>query len=72
MTEPRCRSAIHISPTLATRCLLFDDEMAHEARGGHIGRARTDTPTQRIQWLPGDRREFLTDRPDVYAWEDAQ
>lgn len=71
MTAPpaRCPWAIRFG-TLATRCL---DDAGHlwalRESGRHIARGVERYPAQRIWWLPGDPREFTTDRPDWYAWE---
>ena len=54
----RCPWAIAFG-TLATRCYLAPHGGSHHGHG----------LAQIIEWLPGDRREFQTDREDVYAWE---
>jgi len=60
----RCPWAITIGSSMSTRCI---GEVGHE--GGHVGRGLRRFPDQRIQWSPGDRRQFLTSRTDRHAWE---
>jgi hypothetical protein len=60
----RCPWAIKFI-TLTTRCRL-----KHGHTGLHEARGLVDFPSQKLSWLHGDRREFLTDRPDFHAWEE--
>lgn len=71
-TTERCRWAIGFGPTLHTRCARpaghgvdnpADTETWHEAKG------LAQFPYQRIEWMPGDRREYESDRTDDHAWE---
>lgn len=60
----RCRLAIKAGTTLTSRCHLVAGHV-----GSHESRGLIEFPYQRWEWLPGDRREFETDRDDLYAWE---
>ena len=61
----RCRVAIRFE-TLTTRCHFNEGHY-----GVHTGKGLAAFDYQRLTWLPGDRREFVSDRPDEYAWEEA-
>lgn len=61
----RCRKALVMDDTLATRCKLNRDH----AGPIHIARGRAELPDQSVRWLDGDRRQFDTDIPDRHAWE---
>lgn len=69
----RCRWAIRYGVTLATRC---DRPAGHEegpdgfGYSSHEGHGLAEFPYQRIEWFPGDRRTFLTDRDDIASWEE--
>jgi hypothetical protein len=65
-TQARCPWAIKGGTTLTTRCMLAP----HEGDDEHIGRGLAELDYQRWHWHAGNRREFLTDRTDEYAWED--
>ena len=66
----RCPWAIKGGVTLTTRCTLTEGhEEALPREPKHVGRGLPAFPYQRIMWLPGDRREFKTERTDEYAWE---
>lgn len=60
----RCDKAIKFGVVLHTRCLI---EAPHPGR--HEGRGLEQFGYQRVEWMPGDRREYTTDREDDYAWE---
>jgi hypothetical protein len=64
--DPRCPWAVQIGK-LATRC----HKRVSHAHGdpSHEGSGLSQFPYQKIQWFPGDRREFETDREDLFAWE---
>jgi len=64
----RCRHAILFGVTLTTRCDKDADHIKGPD-GWHEGPGLAEFPYQRVQWLSGDRREFLTDRDDKAAWE---
>lgn len=69
----RCPWAVKFGVTLTTRCIRgaghgVDAPDDHETL--HEGRGLPQFEYQRIQWLPGDRREFKTTRDDKHAWED--
>ena len=60
----RCHVAIKFGTTLTTRCRLTGSpHPEHKAWG------RAEFPYQEIVWQHGDRRSFMTDRADKYAWE---
>jgi hypothetical protein len=42
---------------------------AHPHPASHIGKGLKEFDYQRIEWFPGDRREYETDREDEFAWE---
>jgi hypothetical protein len=64
--DPRCPWAIRVG-TLTTRC---QKRVSHaHSDPSHEGNGLSQFPYQRIQWYPGDRREFETDREDESAWE---
>lgn len=64
----RCPWAIKWGVTLHTRCMLAPD---HTSNGGmHQGRGLEQFSYQRIEWLPGDRREYQSSRTDEYCWEE--
>lgn len=71
--ELRCPWAIRFGVVLHTRC---DKLIGHLAPGlsvatrQHRGNGLAEFPYQRISWLPGDSREYLTQRNDKYAWEE--
>lgn len=65
MVPDRCRWAIAFV-SLHTRC---DRDAGHEDLL-HEGPGLAEFPYQRISWLPGDRREYETDRDEPAAWED--
>ena len=58
----RCPWAITFG-SLSTRCYLGPHG------GSHHGHGLEQFPYQIIEWYRGDRREFETDREDIYAWE---
>lgn len=60
----RCRYAINFGLTLTTRCMLAE---GHDDI--HVGKGLEQFSYQTIEWSPGDRREFQTDRGDEHAWE---
>lgn len=60
----RCPWAIKAGTTLTTRC---SKTAGHD--GKHEGKGLAEFTYQRWDWLPGDRREFETDRVDEYAWD---
>ncbi len=70
-TYERCRWAIRFGVTLHTRCKReaghgvdnHGDQLAHKGRG------LEEFSYQRVEWFPGDRREYETDRSDDFAWE---
>ena len=67
----RCPWAIRFGK-LATRCIDGAGHLgsSYTRKGdGHIGRGLDVYPFQRVRWLPGARREFMTERTDWYAWE---
>lgn len=60
----RCPWAIAFGVMLHTRC------QSNEGHPGlHEGPGLAGYPDQRIRWALGDRREYLTDRADLYAWD---
>lgn len=61
----RCLSAIKFGTSLNTRCM---GRKGHN--GPHEGKGLKKFPYQRITWFKGDRREFLTERADEYAWSE--
>lgn len=63
----RCEWAIKYGIVLHTRCVLDagHDGLMHEGRG------LEEFPYQTIQWLKGDRREYITTRDAMYAWEES-
>ncbi len=63
----RCHHAIKFGVTLHTRCLKDAD---HQDHGSHVGRGLQEFPGQVIEWFESDRRAYLTDREEEYAWED--
>jgi hypothetical protein len=65
----RCRSTIDLGG-MATRCRL-EEGHGSSATGQwfHQGRGLPQFPYQRIDWMPGDRRETESDRDDEFAWE---
>ena len=63
----RCPWAIRYGPTLHTRC----HRDAGHAELSHEGKGLAQFPYQRVEWWPGDRREYRTDRPDPYSWATA-
>jgi hypothetical protein len=68
---PRCRSAVSLI-TMATRCILPPGHGVEELPSlpwFHQGKGLPKYPDQRIDWMPGDRREFVSDREDEAAWE---
>lgn len=76
----RCPWAIKFGTTLHTRCMLpashgdAPTEVAvrlPENSSRHIGRGLEEFSYQRIEWIPGDRREYQTERADEYAWEES-
>jgi hypothetical protein len=65
--EGRCPWAIQFGLTLHTRC---DRDAGHQ--GAHEGPGLARFPYQRVQWYPGDRREYEEhERLDTSAWEAA-
>lgn len=64
----RCPYAIKAGITLTTRCMEDDSHLLDERN--HVGKGLAEFPYQRIEWLPGDRREFITERDDEFAWEE--
>lgn len=60
----RCPWAIKFGAKLTTRCQW---DLDHE--GSHLGHGLAEFSYQTIEWFPGDRREFRTDRRDHFAWE---
>lgn len=71
----RCPWAVKFGVTLTTRCMLDAGHGEVQSRLGpshvtHKGRGLAEFQYQRIEWLPGDPREFETKRTDTYAWED--
>lgn len=58
--------------TMATRCVLSEghDHDPIHPEWWHHGKGLAAFPYQRIDWMPGDRRERFTDREDEYAWEE--
>jgi hypothetical protein len=60
----RCPFAIDFGYTLTTRCKLAEGHF-----GNHEGRGLEQFPDQIVEWLPGDRREFESNRTDERAWE---
>lgn len=65
----RCPYAIRFV-TLNTRCRLKEGHIEsglefHEATG-----LAQFASYQKFSWLPGDRREYLTDREDTCAWHE--
>lgn len=67
----RCPMAIKFGVTLHTRCRLDarHNTFSSTAMRQHEGRGLEHYPEQAIHWLPGDRREYETDRTDEYSWE---
>lgn len=61
----RCRWAIHFGVALHTRCFK---PAGHGP--DHVGQGLEQFTYQRIEWIAGDRREYETDRPDDFAWEE--
>lgn len=61
----RCPWAIRFGTLLNTRCLLpmVPSHLEHQGHGV------SQFPYQRVHWQAGDRREYLTDRADQFAWE---
>lgn len=57
----RCTSAIRLA-SIATRCT---HDAGHD--GSHEGNGLFSY--QRVEWLPGDRRIFESDRDAILAWE---
>jgi hypothetical protein len=68
--KPRCEYAIHFGITLHTRCMLPADHVKRKATVKHIGGGLSHFPGQTLEWLPGDRREYVTDRTDKFTWEE--
>ena len=66
MSQPRCPWAINFGGSLHTRCRW---QVGHESY--HQGNGLEQFEYQRIDWLPGDRREYETDRTEEHAWEGA-
>jgi hypothetical protein len=62
---PRCTWAIKFGVVLHTRCAR---RPGHDGR--HQGRGLKRFAYQIVQWLPGDAREYETDRVDKHAWSD--
>ena len=62
----RCPWAIRFGVTLTTRCYWV---IGHD--GPHEGKGLAEFAYQRVSWLRGDRREFLTERTDEHAWDDS-
>lgn len=60
----RCPWALRINETYHTRC----DKIAGHDEHRHEGPGLAEFPDQRISWLLGDGREYLTERDDVHAW----
>lgn len=60
----RCPAAVHIGVRMCSRCYFL---AGHS--GPHIARGAARYPAQRIQWVDGDRRQFLSERTDDYAWD---
>ena len=63
--NPRCKMGIKFSERLLTRCLY-----KHGHHGMHEARGLEKFPYQRIKWLPGDGREFLTEKESEFAWSE--
>jgi hypothetical protein len=61
----RCPWAIKYGVTLVTRCMR---ENGHE--GSHVGRGLVQFPYQTVEWFEGDRRQFISERPDEYSWQE--
>lgn len=61
----RCRWAIRFGKVLNTRC----KRPASPIHDGHMGPGITEFPYQTIHWYAGDRREYQTDRDELFAWE---
>jgi hypothetical protein len=58
--------------TLATRCVLpagHGVDHPTEREWWHHGPGLREFPDQRLDWMPGDRRETMTDRDDEFAWD---
>jgi hypothetical protein len=70
-TKPstRCPWALRYGVTLVTRCIDGAGHLGSAGVGQHIGRGMEAYPYQRVQWWPGDRREFTTERNDRFSWE---
>jgi hypothetical protein len=68
MADKRCPWAIRGGVLLHTRCSK-DAEPAHDR---HEGPGLAEFPYQRWDWLAGDRREYLTDIDEPFAWEAGQ
>jgi hypothetical protein len=56
---------------MATRCILPAGHGVDNPPPDwwHQGKGLSKFPYQRIDWMPGDRREFESDRDDEFAWE---
>ena len=72
MSEQRCHTAIRFGLHLRTRCALEEGHGVDRLPSDllHEGRGLAQFPYQRIEWLPGDSREYLSERDDVFAWEE--
>lgn len=66
----RCPWAITFGVTLTTRCFLpAGHGVDNKMQLAHLGRGLIRFSYQKIEWFPGDRREFETERTDDHAWE---
>lgn len=61
----RCPWAIKFGVKLHTRCKKPPDHIDN-----HVGRGLPEFEFQRIEWMAGDRREYMTERDDAHAWEE--
>ena len=59
----RCTAALRLF-SMSTRCIRGVGHL-----GPHMGRGLRENTTQRVVWEPGDRRQFVSIRPDQNAWE---
>jgi hypothetical protein len=60
----RCPAAILFGVVLCTRCHY------NAGHGGqHQGPGLEGFAYQRIGWLDGDRRQFMSERTDEHAWK---
>ena len=63
--DNRCAYAILFTGSLRTRCMKVAGH-----GGQHTGKGLQKFPYQRVEWLAGDGREYISDKEHEFAWSD--